>query len=125
MSEASHVSIGGVRGFFRLFPWARALITFLAGLAILVAMRIPIVEQSFLGEPDRAMRQVAFKLRSDVFSGAGDPVLLLNVDDASLRDPGYQPVPVGRQPTGVTSRALLADLLTYIRSAPPANAPRR
>ena len=106
-----------------MFPWIRAAITFLAGLAVLMAMRIPIVEQSLLGEPDRAMRELAFKLRADVFSGAGDPVLLVDIDDASLRDPAYQSAPVGRQPSGQTSRRLLADLLAYIRSAPPANAP--
>lgn len=82
-------------------------------------MRHPAVEQSLLGEPDRAMREVAFKLRADLFGGRADPVLLLDVDDASLRDPAYSPTPVGQPPQGMTPRKLIADLLAYAKSAPP------
>ena len=35
--------------------WARATITFLVGAVVLVLIRIPQVEQSFIGQPDRVM----------------------------------------------------------------------
>lgn len=86
-------------------------------------MRHPLVEQSLLGEPDRAMREVAFKLRADLFSGPGDPILLLDVDDASLRDPAYNPTPAGQPALGLTPRKMIADLLGYAKSAPPGKGP--
>ena len=110
--------------FLAWFPRRRALFTFIAGLVLLLGMRIPLIEQSLLGEPDRAMRETAFKLRANIFSGAADPVLLLDIDDASVRDPAYSNAPAGRLPSMATSRRLLADLLTYARRAPPGRRPK-
>ncbi len=104
--------------------WARATITFLVGAVVLVLIRIPQVEQSFIGQPDREMLETAFKMRADVFVGAGDPVLLLDIDDATIRADVDHPVQQGREPSAQASRGLVADLLQYILAAPPNRAPK-
>ena len=79
--------------------WVRATITFLVGAVVLVLIRFPQVEQSFIGEPDREMLQTAFSLRANVLVGAGDPVLLMDIDNATIRADVEQPVPKGREPS--------------------------
>src|SRR5579872_5975875 len=99
----------------------RAGISFAVGLIVLLLIQIPEVEQSFLGGPDRQMMETAFRLRSDVTAGVAEPVLFLDFDDRTigkLAPSAFAPV----QPT--TPRALVADLLDFIRTAPPAQVPR-
>src|SRR5581483_10629249 len=99
----------------------RAGISFAVGLIVLLLIQIPTVEQSFLGGPDREMMETAFKLRSDVTAGVAEPVLFLDFDDRTLGKLAPQPfAPVA----ATTPRALVADLLDFIRAAPPAEIPR-
>ncbi len=104
--------------------WARATITFLVGAAVLTVIRMPQVEQSFIGQPDREMLQTAFKMRADVIVGVGDPVLLMDIDNATIREDVEHPVSPGREPSSQASRGLLADLLMYILAAPPNRMPK-
>jgi len=104
--------------------WVRATITFCVGALVLVMIRIPEVEQSFIGEPDREMLDTAFKLRGDVFVGAGDPILLMDIDNATIREDVEHPVLPGREPSSQASRGLVADLLQYILAAPPDRRPQ-
>ena len=50
-------------------------------------------------------------------------MLLLDIDDASLRDPAYNPTPVGQPAQVLTPRKMLADLLGFAKSAPPGKGP--
>lgn len=96
----------------------RILVTVGAGIITLIAMQFPIVEQTMLGNPDRAMVNTAFQLRADLFSGDGDPVLFIDFDDRSTA----VAVPEGawpRAPQARTNRELLAQVLDFIRTAPP------
>lgn len=96
----------------------RIAVTIGAGIITLIAMQFAIVEQTFLGDPDRAMVNTAFKLRSDLFSGEGDPVLFIDFDDRSTA----VGVPEGawpRAPRSMTDREMLAQILDFIRTAPP------
>lgn len=113
---------GGARE--RLWSMARrTLITFVAGLAVIGLMRIPVVEQSLLGEPDRAMLDTAFKLRADIYSGAADPVIFLDIDDRTLTgEPSERNIQKGPPPS-VTPRNILVRLLDYVRSAPHGQRP--
>lgn len=104
--------------------WSRALITFLVGAVVLTLIRFPQIEQSFLGEPDREMREAAFKLRADVFVGKGDPVLLIDIDNASLTEDARAPITPGVEPPAHASRGLIADVLAYILAAPPDRVPK-
>ncbi len=104
--------------------WLRALITFTVGALVLVVIRIPVVEQSFIGQPDREMLDTAFKMRSDVFVGRGDPVLLMDIDNATIREDVEHPVQRDREPSSQASRGLVADLLQYILAAPPERMPK-
>ncbi len=99
--------------------WPRALITFLAGAVVLVLIRYPLFEQSILGEPDRDMMTTAFRLRTDVFVGKGDPVLLLDIDNATMAEVAAHTLAPGREPPASAPRGLVADLLQYILAAPP------
>jgi hypothetical protein len=99
--------------------WPRALITFLVGAVVLVLIRNPIFEQSILGEPDREMMTSAFRLRADVFVGAGDPVLLLDIDNATIAQISARTLAPGREPSASAPRGLVADVLQYILTAPP------
>jgi len=100
----------------------RIAVTIGAGIITLIAMQFPIVEQTMLGNPDRAMVNTAFKLRADLLSGDGDPVLFIDFDDrAAAID-----VPQGawpRAPQHRTNRELLHQVLEFIRTAPPEEAP--
>ena len=96
----------------------RIAVTIGAGIITLIAMQFPIVEQTFLGDPDRAMVNTAFKFRADLFSGDGDPVLFIDFDDRSTA----AAVPDGawpRAPQARTNRETLAQILEFIRTAPP------
>ena len=104
--------------------WRRALLTFLAGFAILLLLRNPLVEQSAVGQLDRSMRTTAFNLRADVFVGKGDPVLLMDIDDATIATYQAQALVPGREPSASASRRLIADLLRYILAAPPRQGPK-
>ncbi len=104
--------------------WVRATITFLVGALVLVLIRIPIVESSFIGEPDREMLETAFKLRGNLFVGSGDPILLMDIDNETIRDDVEHPVQKGREPSSQASRGLVADLLQYILTAPPNQVPK-
>jgi CHASE2 domain-containing sensor protein len=101
----------------------RAAISFGVGLIVLLLIQIPTVEQSFLGAPDRQMMETAFRLRADITGGVAEPVLFIDVDDrtlSKLAPPTTGIVP----PLATTPRAAIADLLEFMRSAPPATAPR-
>lgn len=96
----------------------RIAVTIGAGILTLIAMQFPIVEQTILGDPDRAMVNTAFKLRADLFGGKGDPVLFIDFDDRSTAvatPEGAWP----RAPRAMTDRELLAQILDFIRTAPP------
>ena len=95
----------------------RFLVTIGAGILTLIAMQFPIVEQSLLGNPDRSMVNTAFKLRADLFSGSGDPVLFIDFDDRSVAIPPSDEWP--RAPVGMTPRETLLKILEFIRTAPP------
>jgi len=101
----------------------RAIISFGVGLIVLLLIQFPVVEQSFLGAPDRQMMETAFRLRADVTAGRADPVLFLDIDDRTLShlappSAGFAP------PLATTPRAAVADLLDFVRTAPVASAPR-
>jgi CHASE2 domain-containing sensor protein len=104
--------------------WRRALITFLVGAAMLMLIRQPLFQQSILGEPDREMLTAAFRLRTDVYVGVGDPILLLDIDNAAIVQDPARPIVPGREPSASASRAQLADLLQYILTAPPGRGPK-
>lgn len=98
--------------------WGRAALTFTVGLLVLLAIRIPIVEQSFLGAFDRQMMSMAFKLRADDTQGRVDPVLFIDIDDRTLSE--LSPPTRARfdAPIATMPRALIADVLNFIRSSP-------
>jgi CHASE2 domain-containing sensor protein len=99
----------------------RAGISFAVGLIVLMLIQIPAVEQSFLGAPDREMIQSAFELRSDLVGGTAEPALFLDIDDRTLNK--LSPAPFA-PPLETAPRGAIADILDYIRAAPPAQAPR-
>jgi CHASE2 domain-containing sensor protein len=101
----------------------RAILSFSAGLIVLLLVQIPAVEQSFLGAPDREMMEIAFKLRADLIRGTADPVLFMDIDDRTLSQLGPGAGSFAT-PLQTTPRKLLADLLDFIRTAPPNEAPR-
>lgn len=101
----------------------RTLITFAAGMVVIGLMRIPVVEQSLLGEPDRAMMDTAFKLRADIYDGAADPVIFLDIDDRTLTGEPSERNIQKAPPPAVTPRDTLARLLDYVKSAPPGQRP--
>ena len=99
----------------------RAAISFTVGLIVLLLIQIPAVEQSFLGAPDREMIQSAFELRSDLVGGTAAPALFLDIDDRTLSKLSAAPL---APPLETAPRAAIADVLDFIRTAPPAQAPR-
>src|SRR5438552_1708208 len=101
----------------------RAGLSFTVGLIVLLLIQFPAIEQSFLGGPDRQMMEWAFKLRTDVIRGTADPVLFLDIDDRTLSNLRPQ-APAFTPPLAAAPRAALADLLDFIRTAPPQSAPR-
>lgn len=111
----------------KLFRYARTIarlrirrfaLTIAVGVAMLIAMQYPQVEASLLGDPDRSMLDTAFQLRSDLFSGDADPILFIDFDDrttaAGALDEGWP-----RPPESRTNRQTLAQILEFIRTAPP------
>jgi len=99
----------------------RFVISFAIGLLVLLLIQIPAVEQSFLGGPDREMMETAFKLRSDVIAGTAEPVLFMDFDDRTI---GKLAGAAYASPPSTTPRDVVAELLNFIRTAPPALAPR-
>jgi CHASE2 domain-containing sensor protein len=99
----------------------RAGISFTVGLIVLMLIQIPAVEQSFVGAPDREMIQSAFELRSDLVGGTAAPALFLDIDDRTLSK--LSPAPFA-PPLETAPRGAIADILDFIRTAPPAQAPR-
>lgn len=99
-------------------------ITFAVGLVVLLLVQIPIVERSFLGQPDREMMEAAFKLRSDVLNDRATPALLLDIDDRTLSEATGGTAQPFKAPAVTTPRVALAELLEFIRTSPPASAPR-
>lgn len=98
--------------------WRRFIVSSVAGLLILGAMRVPLVDRSMLGDLDRAMMQTAFKMRADVVAGAGDPITFIDIDDQTIasrltRVPGGFPSPPATAP-----RDVVAGVLEYIRTSP-------
>ena len=104
--------------------WRRALFTFLAGFVVLLALHDPVVEQSVVGQLDRDMTTTAFNLRADVFVGEGDPVLLMDIDNATIATYQAEALMPGREPSASASRGLIADLLRYILASPPGRGPK-
>lgn len=99
----------------------RAALSFTVGLVILLLVQIPTIEQSFLGDPDRQMMETAFQLRGDLIGGLAEPVLFLDFDDRSLsQSAGAAPF---KPPLATVPRASIADLLDFVRTAPPSQAP--
>jgi CHASE2 domain-containing sensor protein len=97
--------------------YRRFAVSFAAGLVVLAAMRVPAINRSMFGQPDREMMQSAFKIRADLITG-GDPAMLIDVDDstiASVGDHGPRP----KAPMATAPRGLIADTLDYIRTSPP------
>jgi len=97
--------------------YRRFLISFIAGLVVLGAMRVPAINRSMFGEPDRLMMETAFKMRADLVTG-GDPALLIDIDDQTISDIRQTGGAV-RAPSATAPRGVLADTLEYIRTAPP------
>ena len=101
-------------------PWLRACVLFVAAAPVVFIMEFPAAQQSAFGRITTELTDVAFKLRADVVSG-GDPVLFVDFDDRTIGKLAHSPF-AQVQPT--TPRALVADLLDFIRTAPPAQVPR-
>lgn len=97
----------------------RFIVTIGAGAIVLAAMQFPIVEQSALGDPDRAMLDMAFRLRTDLFGGDADPVLFIDFDDRTTVQNSGQINGWPRPPEAMTDREMLAQILEFIRTAPP------
>lgn len=96
--------------------YRRFVISFIAGLLVLGLMRVPMINRSMFGEPDRQMMETAFKMRADLLHG-GDPGLFIDIDDqtiASLLPTG----PARRAPMATAPRGIIADALEYVREAP-------
>ena len=101
----------------------RAGISFTVGLIVLLLIQMPFFEQSFLGAPDRQLIETAYKLRADLIGGAADPVLFMDIDNRTISQ--LRPHPGTFQPPLATApRGLIADLLDFMRTAPPAQTPR-
>lgn len=98
--------------------YRRFLVSFVAGLAVLGAMRVPQINRSMFGQPDREMMQMAFKIRADLETG-GDPVLMLDVDDNTIAGADSARGGPLRAPLATAPRGIVADALEYIRTAPP------
>jgi hypothetical protein len=86
-------------------------------------LQAPLMERSFLGEPDRGMMESAFMIRSDVLRDRATPALLLDFDDVTLSAASGAPRPF-QGPVATTPRSAIADLLTYINGSPPQTAPK-
>lgn len=101
----------------------RASLSFAVGLIVLLAIQFPVVEQSFIGAPDRQMIEWAFRLRADTVGGTADPVLFLDIDNQTLSE--LSPAPnTFAPPLTTTPRTLVALLLNFMRQAPLSGAPR-
>ena len=97
--------------------YRRFLVSFVAGLLVLGAMRIDFINQSMFGQPDRLMMDSAFQIRTDRET-TGDPALMIDIDDATIA--GINQVQgFPRGPSATAPRGVLADVLEYIRTAPP------
>lgn len=101
--------------------WRRTALSFVVGLIVLILIQFPAVEQSFLGAPDRDMMETAFQLRSDLIAGVAEPVLFLDIDDRTLAKLSTGPFAM---PPDTVPRGVIANLLDFIRTAPPAQTPR-
>jgi len=97
--------------------YRRFLISFVAGIAVLAAMRVEAINQSIFGQPDRQMMDSAFQIRTDQETG-GDPALFIDIDDSTIAGIRSANGPT-RAPAATAPRGILADVLEYIRTAPP------
>lgn len=104
--------------------WRRFIVSFVMGLLVLAAMRVPLVDRSILGQLDREMMQMAFKMRADLISGSADPVFFIDVDDTTVAQNVATTANVWPAPPATTSRAVVADVLEYLRTAPPGQRPK-
>jgi CHASE2 domain-containing sensor protein len=106
--------------------WRRFIVSSVVGLMILGVMRLPAVDRSMLGQPDREMMETAFKMRADLGGGVADPALLIDIDDSSLAGslPQAAQGNMPAAPSATTPRAIVADVLEYIRTAPANEAPK-
>jgi CHASE2 domain len=106
--------------------WVPLIVAF----GLFAALQFPDVKQSFIGTPDRAMVDFAFKMRRGQVGGTADPVLWLDMDQASLEDHfreqqgrgAFDVVPPDQRglPNGAP-RDIIASLLTYSRSGSSVN----
>lgn len=99
----------------------RFVVAFLAGVVVVLAMRIPQVQASFLGEPDRQMLEMAFKIRSDLVRKA-TPVLFLDIDDPTVGRQRTAAPGIAQAPPATAPRGVVANLLNYVLDAPPGRA---
>lgn len=107
-----------VRGHDLRQDWGRAALTFTVGLIVLLAIRVPLVERSFLGAFDRQMMSMAFKLNADNVQGRADPVLFIDIDDRTLSELSPPTRATFDAPIATMPRALIADILNFVRSSP-------
>jgi hypothetical protein len=108
--------------FVAQFDWRRTLTTFVTGLIVLGLMRVPAVERSILGQPDREMLDAAFELRADLPVEKADPVLLFDIDDRTIAgEPSYDNLRSG--PSATAPRGVIADTLGFILASPPDRMP--
>lgn len=114
-----------VRGHDLRQDWGRAALTFTVGLVVLLAIRVPLVERSFLGAFDRQMMATAFKFNADNVQGRADPILFIDIDDRTLSELSPPSRATFDAPIATMPRALIADILNFVRSSPnPNTAPR-
>ena len=101
----------------------RALISFLSGATVLALIHLPAVRMTMLGTPDRAMMRMAFQLRADTEEDRANPAVLIDIDDRTVQMNGFAVTPPGREPWESTSRAVIAELLKYVLTAPAGQKP--
>ena len=83
---------------------------------MLGAMQVRQIEQSPLGDTDRQMMDSAFKLGANLVA-SGDPMLFIDIDDQTIAaQSGTTDWPTN--PPVTTPRAVLAEVLGYLLSAP-------
>ncbi len=103
--------------------YRRFIVSFVAGLVVLGAMRVDTINRSMFGDPDRAMMEMAFKIRADQET-SGDPVSLIDIDDATIAAINPETKGQIRAPLATAPRGVVADVLEYIRTAPPGRGAR-
>jgi CHASE2 domain-containing sensor protein len=107
----------------RMTTSRRFIVSFLAGLVVLGAMRVPAINRSMFGQPDREMMQSAFKMRADLIR-KGDPAIMVDVDDQTISAVGAGAAGPARAPSATAPRGVIADTLDYIRTSPAGKGPK-